>query len=69
MHDVSLIGNVGSDSDSDYFFAALHHWNIDTSGAHRVTGANTGKAYMFITPQWRLDGFGHCRGQRIADEG
>lgn len=49
-HDVSLIGNVGSDSDSDYLFTALHHWNIDTSGVHRATGTNTGKAYMFLAP-------------------
>ncbi|WEV46327.1 PfkB family carbohydrate kinase [Bifidobacterium sp. ESL0690] len=49
-HEVALIGNVGSDNESDYLFEAMNRSNIDTSGVRRTHDANTGKSYIFVSP-------------------
>lgn len=47
-HQVSLIGNVGSDTDSDQIYQTLIENGIDTTGVRRCTQAHTGKAYIFL---------------------
>ncbi|HJC34566.1 MAG TPA: LacI family DNA-binding transcriptional regulator [Candidatus Mediterraneibacter faecipullorum] len=47
-HHVSLIGNVGSDMDSDQIYQTLNENGVDTSGVKRCTQADTGKAYIFV---------------------
>lgn len=47
-HRVSLIGNVGSDIDSDQIYQTLNENGVDTTGVKRCTQADTGKAYIFV---------------------
>lgn len=47
-HSVSLIGNVGSDSDADHIYRTLTEYSVDTSGIKRCFEKNTGKAYIFL---------------------
>lgn len=49
-HQVSLIGNVGSDLDSDYIYQTLNHYDINTYGIQRCLNTDTGKAYIFVEP-------------------
>lgn len=45
---VSLIANVGSDSDADQIYKTLKELGIDTSGISRSSKSFTGKAYSLI---------------------
>lgn len=47
-HRVSLIGNVGSDLDSDIIYRTLNEYSIDTFGVKRCSHLNTGKAYIIV---------------------
>lgn len=47
-HEVSLLGVLGSDLDSSFAINALSSENIPTNGIFRDTGAQTGKAYIYI---------------------
>ena len=47
-HQVSLIGNVGSDIESDTIYRTLADYGVDTSGIKRCINSNTGKAYIFV---------------------
>ena len=47
-HQVSLIGNVGSDPAADYIYKTMRQAHVDATGVRRVTGADTGKAYIFV---------------------
>lgn len=47
-HRVSLIGNVGSDLDSDIIYRTLNEYGIDTFGVKRCSHLNTGKAYIIV---------------------
>ena len=47
-HRVSLIGNVGSDLDSDIIYRTLNEYDIDTYGVKRCNQMNTGKAYIIV---------------------
>ncbi|KAB7789127.1 PfkB family carbohydrate kinase [Bifidobacterium cebidarum] len=49
-HRVSLIGNVGTDGESDYIFKEMAQWGVDTTGVKRQPGNDTGKAYIFVDP-------------------
>lgn len=50
-HCVSLIGNVGSDTAADYIYKAMSKAHVDAAGVTRITGADTGKAYIFVDNQ------------------
>ncbi len=47
-HRVTLIGNIGSDLDSDNIYRALNEYGVETLGVKRCQQANTGKAYIFV---------------------
>lgn len=47
-HHVALIGNVGSDPDSDNIYRALNEYGVDTFGIKRCFDSDTGKAYIFV---------------------
>lgn len=47
---VSLIGAVGSDMDSNQIFSALDEHSIESDGIRRFTDRATGKAYIFVQP-------------------
>lgn len=47
-HQVSLIGNVGNDLDSDTIFATIHEHHINPKGVCRHLDARTGQAYIFV---------------------
>lgn len=47
-HRVTLIGNVGSDIDSDYIYKALDEYGVESFGVKRYNQAKTGKAYIFV---------------------
>lgn len=51
---VSLIGNVGSDTDADSIYKTLTQYDIDTSGVLRNTQTYTGKAYSLVNPQGKF---------------
>lgn len=44
----SVIGCVGSDSDSGLVFDTLNQYHIDRTGVRRVAGEKTGQAYIFV---------------------
>lgn len=46
--EVTLIGEIGNDSDSNYIFQFLEKENIATQGIHRDMKLQTGKAYIYI---------------------
>lgn len=46
--EVSLIGEIGNDSDSNYIFDFLEKESIITQGIHRDMKSQTGKAYIYI---------------------
>ena len=45
---VTLIGNVGSDLESDHIYRTLNEYNVDTFGIKRCLNIDTGKAYIFV---------------------
>ena len=47
-HRVTLIGNVGSDLDSDNIYRALNENGVETHGVKRCLQTDTGKAYIFV---------------------
>ncbi|WP_334136639.1 PfkB family carbohydrate kinase [Muricomes intestini] len=47
-HRVTLIGNVGSDVDSDRIYQALAQYGVETSGVQRCSNTDTGRAYIFV---------------------
>lgn len=47
-HQVSLIGEIGNDSDSTMIFDILEKEHVSTQGIHRDMKAQTGKAYIYI---------------------
>lgn len=47
-HRVSLIGNVGNDATADKIYGSMRRAHVDTTGIKRVTGRDTGKAYIFV---------------------
>lgn len=47
---VALIGNVGSDIDSDHIYRTLNDYGVDTFGIKRCMNVNTGKAYIIVDP-------------------
>ena len=49
-HRVTLIGNVGSDIDSDRIYATMKEYEIDPLGVKRCNNIPTGKAYIFVQP-------------------
>lgn len=49
-HHVALLGNVGSDMDSNIIYDALEEYSVDTSGLKRCLGLPTGKAYIIVEP-------------------
>ena len=44
----SVIGCVGSDSDSGVVFDTLNQYHIDRTGIRRIAGEKTGQAYIFV---------------------
>lgn len=49
-HQVSVIGNVGNDSESDIIFSALNAYHINPSAVKRCQGQKTGQAHIFVQP-------------------
>lgn len=49
-HRVALIGNVGSDLESDYIYRTLNQYGVDTFGVKRRMNVHTGKAYIMVDP-------------------
>lgn len=47
-HAVSLLGNVGDDTDANLIFSALLAHGVDTAGLSRCPGLPTGKAYIIV---------------------
>lgn len=47
-HRVTLIGNVGSDVDSDCIYKTLNQYGIGTLGIERCNNMDTGKSYIFV---------------------
>lgn len=47
-HHVTLIGNVGSDIDSDYIYKLLNEYSVESFGVKRCLQAKTGKAFVFL---------------------
>lgn len=45
---VSLIGNVGSDVDSDYIYKVLNEYGVESFGVKRCHQEKTGKAFIFV---------------------
>lgn len=45
--EVSLIGEIGNDTDSDYIIHILEQNHVDTRGVHRDPSSSTGKAYIY----------------------
>lgn len=50
-HRVTLIGNVGSDLDSDHIYQTLNDNGVETPGVKRCSQTATGKSYIFVDPQ------------------
>lgn len=46
--EVSLIGEIGNDSDASFLFETLERENVATHGIHRNPSLPTGKAYIYI---------------------
>ena len=46
--EVSLIGEIGNDTDSTFIFDILEKEQVATQGVHRDMKAQTGKAYIYI---------------------
>ena len=46
--EVSLIGEIGNDTDSTFIFDILEKEQVTTQGVHRDMKAQTGKAYIYI---------------------
>lgn len=46
--EVSLIGEIGNDTDSTFIFNILEKEHVTTQGVHRDMKAQTGKAYIYI---------------------
>lgn len=46
--EVSLIGEVGNDTDANFILDTLEKERIDTRGVHRYPHSSTGKAYIYI---------------------
>lgn len=46
--EVSLIGEIGNDSDSNFIFDILEKEQVATQGVHRDMKTQTGKAYIYI---------------------
>lgn len=49
-HPVTLLGNIGTDLDSDRVYQALNEYHIDSIGVNRCKHSDTGKAYIFVAP-------------------
>ena len=49
-HQVSLIGKVGNDAESDVIFSSLNSHHVDPSGVRRCRDAKTGQAHIFVQP-------------------
>lgn len=49
-HEVSLIGEIGHDTDSDFIIDILEKEHVDTNGIHRDMKLPTGKAYIYVEP-------------------
>lgn len=49
-HTVSVIGNVGSDLDSNLIYDAIKQHKINPVGIKRCNNTHTGKAYIFLQP-------------------
>lgn len=49
-HTVSVIGNVGSDLESNLIYDAIKQHNINPVGIKRCNNSHTGKAYIFLQP-------------------
>lgn len=49
-HRVTLIGNVGSDPESDEIYKSLNQYGVDSFGVKRCADIATGKAYIFVEP-------------------
>lgn len=47
-HSVSLIGNVGYDSEADHIYRTLTEHSVNTFGIKRCFQKDTGKAYIFL---------------------
>lgn len=47
-HRVTLIGNVGSDIDSDSIYKLLNEYSVESFGVKRCCQAKTGKAFVFL---------------------
>ncbi len=47
----AVIGNVGSDFESDDFYRVFDRWGIDDSSVKRIGETETGKALIFASPQ------------------
>ncbi|AKV55836.1 putative ribokinase [Bifidobacterium actinocoloniiforme DSM 22766] len=50
---VSLIANVGSDSQADQIYRYLAESGVDTDGIRRKPGSDTGKVYIFVDNRGR----------------
>ena len=48
---VTLIGNVGSDTNADYIYQSLNQFGIDISGIGRCHNVETGRAFVFVAPE------------------
>ncbi len=64
-HMVTLIGCVGTDTDAEIIDSAMEKHSLDTSGIKRVSGEQTGKAYIFVQKNGEsiisiLSGANHC---------
>ncbi|SHO46075.1 transcriptional regulator, LacI family [Anaerocolumna xylanovorans DSM 12503] len=46
--EVSLIGRIGNDPDSDFIFNVLEEQRVSTQGIHRDSNTPTGRAYIYI---------------------
>lgn len=45
---VALIGNVGSDIDSDFIYKVLNEYGVESFGVKRNNQTKTGKAFIFV---------------------
>ncbi|HJC48357.1 MAG TPA: LacI family DNA-binding transcriptional regulator [Candidatus Lachnoclostridium pullistercoris] len=64
-HMVTLVGCVGTDTDAEIIDTAMEKYSLDTSGIKRVSGEQTGKAYIFVQKNGEsiisiLSGANHC---------
>lgn len=49
-HQISLIGHIGTDLDSDLIYHSLNEYHVDSIGVKRCKNSDTGKAYIFVSP-------------------